>query len=384
MRFFDFRLEDMRKRKGRKWNTYGSDVIPLWIADADFPVIPEIKAAIIKALIEEDFYYSYSTDLQEVMAEKVSRVNRIDASPDDVYVTQGVLPALWLACKYTCEPGDEVLVTDPMYYPFYRAVSAVGAKPIYWGLDEGDGYRFDVDLAQELVTKRTRLIFVCNPHNPTGRVMTKEELEGIADLAVDNGLTVLVDELWEDVIYDGRKNVSLASLKPDISERTITTYGFSKTYGVAGLQIGYLVATNKDMLTQIKKIGAEVLRGTSNLSKAAARVMLSEEVSYYKDALMEHLHEMRDLSMKRLGELEAVECKKLEGTFLLFPRISSYGLSSKEMTAYLLEKARVAVSDGSLFGPRGEGHIRINIGTSRRILTEAFDRIQGSLSPLMQ
>jgi len=379
---FDLKLEDMRRRKGRKWNTYGPDVIPLWIADADFPVVPEVKAAIIKALIEEDFYYSDSADLREMMADKVRRINGIDASADDIYVTQGVLPAIWLACRYACRPGDEVLVTDPMYYPFYRAVAAVGAKPVYWGLDEADGYQFNIDDAYEKITKKTRLILVCNPHNPTGRVMTEEELRGIADLTVDNDLTVMVDELWEDIVYDGRRNISLASLSPDLSDRTITAYGFSKTYSVAGLQIGYLVATNREMLTRINDIAAWVLRGSSSLSMAAARVLLSDEVAYYKDALMKYLHEMRGFSMKRLGEMAGVECNRVEGTFLLFPNIRSYGLSSKDMVDYLLDRARVAVSDGSLFGFRGEGHIRINIATSREILTEAFNRIQGALSLL--
>jgi aspartate/methionine/tyrosine aminotransferase len=269
-----------------------------------------------------------------------------------------------------------------MYYPFFRAVAATGTKSVYWELDEENGYRFDIDLANEMVTDRTRLVFVCNPHNPTGRVMTKEELKGIADLVVDHDLILMVDELWEDIIYDGRKNTSLASFDSDVSERTITSYGFSKTYGVAGLQVGYLVATNRGMMKRIREIGAEVLRGTSTLSMTAARALLSDEVTYYKSALMEHLHEMRTLSMRYLKEMGGVTCNKLEGTFLLFPNLKSYGLTSSDMTEHLLKKGRVAVSDGSLFGSKGEGHIRVNIATSREILLEAFDRIGRALSAI--
>lgn len=376
---FDISLEEAYKRKGRKWNTYGPDIIPLWIADPDFPVIPEIKETIARAIAKDDFYYSTSLEVQEMMADKLRRVNQIEASADDVYITQGVLPAMWLACKYACTPGDDVLVTDPMYYPFYRAVEATETNPIYWKLGEESGYQFNVDVAQELITNRTKLLFVCNPHNPTGRVMTRKELKGIADLAVDNDLIVMVDELWEDIVYDGRRNLSLAALSPEIAERTITAFGFSKTYGVAGLQIGYLVATNSEILDKIKRIAQGVLRGTTNISKAAAKIMLSRDVTYYVEALLNHLHKMRNLAVKRLRKLDGVTCNQLEGTFLLFPNLRSYGLTSTEITNHLLKEGKVAVSDGSLFGSSGEGHIRINIATSQQILTEALNRIHKAL-----
>jgi len=192
----------------------------------------------------------------------------------------------------------------------------------------------------------------------------------------------MVDELWEDIVFDGREMLSLASLSPEVSERTLTGYGFSKTYGVAGLQIGYLVSSNGEMMREIQDLAGGVLRGASNLSMASASMLLSDQVAYYKEALLEHLKGMRDLAVGRLGEIEGVVCNELEGTYLLFPNISSFGLKSGDMTDYLLEEARVAVSDGSLFGSQGGGHIRINIGTSREILSEAFDRIEGVLSAL--
>jgi bifunctional pyridoxal-dependent enzyme with beta-cystathionase and maltose regulon repressor activities len=376
MSLFDIGFNDIRRRKGRKWTRYGSDVIPLWIADSDFHIAPQIKDAIIEAVQEEDLGYGDDKEVREIMAEKIRKRNRFTVDAEDIYVTQGVLPTMWLACKYACRPGDEAIVTDPMYYPFFTAIEAAEARPVYWKLYEEEGYRFDVDRLNEVISPRTRLILVCNPHNPTGRAMTEEELSGLADLAIDRDLTVMVDELWEDILYDRRWHISLASLSPEISDRTITAFGFSKTYSVAGLQIGYLASTNKNMMEGVKKIGRGVLRGASTLSLAASRVMLSDAMIPYVQSTLEHLQKMRDMTVRLLNEIEGVSCNDVEATYLAFPRTEKKALRGKNIADYLLEKAKVAVEDGSRFGPSGKDHVRINFGTGREILEEAISRIK--------
>jgi len=376
MSLFDVGFDDIRRRKGRKWTRYGPDVIPLWIADSDFHIAPQIKDAIIEAVQEEDLGYGDDLETRKRMAEKIEKKNGFRVDPENVYVTQGVLPAMWLASKYACRPGDEVIVTDPMYYPFFTAIEATEAKPVYWKLYEEEGYRFEADRLNEAISPRTKLIFVCNPHNPTGRAMTKEELSGLADLAIDHDLTVMVDELWEDILYDGRQHISLASLCPEISERTMTAFGFSKIYSVAGLQIGYLASTNKDTMERIRKIGRGVLRGASTPSLAASKVMLSDAVMPYVQEVLEHLHGMRDLTVRLLNEIEGISCNDIEATYLAFPRAEKKALRGKNVADYLLEKAKVAVEDGSRFGASGKDHVRINFGTGREILEEAIFRIK--------
>ena len=374
-------IEGMLEAPGKKWHTHPPDVIPLWIADPDFPVAMEIKKALLNAVHDEDLFYKFDEPTMEVMAEKITRVNGLEASEEDVLITQGVIPAMWLAVRHACEKGDEVIVTDPMYFHFYTSQEVTGTKPVRWNLDMEEGYKFDVERLKELVTPKTRLIFVCNPHNPAGRVMTEEELKGIADVAVDNKIVVMVDELWEDILYDRRKHVTLASLNLEIERLTMTTWGFSKTFGVAGLRMGYTCATNKEMMEDLRRLAADVTRTTNNLAKAAAPVMLDHRLDWWRRDIMIHLHKVRSLCKKRLDELPDVTYPKLEGTYLMFPRFE-YEISSEELERYLFANSRLRFSVGTQFGPGGEGHLRMCVATSEAIINEVFDRLQKALKTL--
>jgi bifunctional pyridoxal-dependent enzyme with beta-cystathionase and maltose regulon repressor activities len=379
--FFDSAtIEGMLAAPGIKWHRYPPDVIPLWLADLDFPIAPEIKRALINAVQDEDLFYGDDTKSREALAEKVRKRNGLDVKADNIMITQGVLPAMWLAIQHACKPGDEVIVTDPMYYPFYTATEVTHTRPVRWPLEMEEGYRFDIERLKNLVTRRTKLIFVCNPHNPCGRVMTKEELKGIADIAVDRRITVMVDELWEEIVFDGRKHITLASLSPEIEDLTITSWGFSKAYGVAGLQLGYLSAP-KDLVEDLRRISRGVLRGASTLARAIVPAILSDDLNWYREGLSRHLHMIRDLCERRFKELPNVTCPKLEGTYLMFPRFN-YGMSSNQLYKYMLEEAKLAFSPGSEFGSKGEGHLRMCIATSRAIINEAFDRMERALEKL--
>lgn len=374
-------IEGMLAATGIKWHRDPPDVIPLWLADPDFPIAMEIKKALLNAVHDEDLFYSSDLVAREAMAEKIGRRNGLEASADDIMITQGVNPGMWLAVRHSCKPGNEVIVTNPMYGPFFTAVDVVNTKPVYWDLHMDEGYKFDIERLKDLVTPKTKLIFVCNPHNPCGRAMTEEELKGVADVAVDNGIKVMVDELWEDIVFDGRKHITLASLNPEIEKLTMTSWGFSKTFGVAGLQMGYICATNKEIMDDLKKHARGVLRGTSTLSRAAAPVMLDNRLDWWRRDVMKHLHKMRDLCEKRLDELPGVTYPKLEGIYLMFPKFD-YGMNSEELNKYMFEEARLRFTPGSNFGSRGEGHQRILIATSEAIMNEALDRMEKALGKL--
>lgn len=268
-----------------------------------------------------------------------------------------------------------------MYSPFSRSLETARAKPIQWELDDEEGYTFDDEALKNLITPKTKLICVCNPHNPTGRVMTKEELRAIADVAVDHKIKVISDELWEDIIFEDRKHISIASLNPEIEKLTITSWGFSKTFGVAGLQLGYLCATNKETMAGIRKQASGIQRGSSTLAKAAAPVMLDKTLDSYRRDMMTHLHKIRTLCDKRMNAMRGVTFTELEGTYVPFPRFD-VGLKAKELSEYLLKEGKVGLSAGTGFGALGEGHQRMCIATSETIMTEALNRIEGALAKL--
>jgi aspartate/methionine/tyrosine aminotransferase len=375
-------LERMRQRRGsRKWNTHDPDVIPLYFCSPDYPVPPEVEEAATQAIKDGCYEYAWFPETVEAMGETTRTKCGIDSTAEDVMVVPGVMPSLWLSAMYTCRPGDEVILPSMMFGPFIRAISYVNAKPVYHELYQEEGWRFDIERLKELVTDRTRLIFVCNPHNPTGRVMTREELKGIADVAVDHDLVVASDELHADIVYDGRKHTSIASLGPEIADRTISMFGLSKTFGLAGLQIGWLVATNREILEGIAKVAGDLIQGTTSISLAVAHAVLTR-CEHHIPPLIEYLQDLRDYGVRRLNAMENVEVLPPEGTYVLWPNISGYGLSSTDMSRFLLEKGRVATTDGSRHGPRGEGYLRVVFPTSRAIFSEGLDRMEDALSKL--
>jgi aspartate/methionine/tyrosine aminotransferase len=205
--------------------------------------------------------------------------------------------------------------------------------------------------------------------------MSKETLKGIAEVAVDNNLYILVDELHEDIRYEGRKHYSLAALDDEAAALTQTCWGFSKTWGIPGFQPGYMGCTSKDMFDRLNKVGAAVVKGSNNLTRAVAPLICSGKIDYWVDDMNKYMAEVRDLVEKRLNEMGDFTIPKLEATYLMFPRFN-YGLTCEELHKVLMEDAKVGLNPGNRFGPGGECHMRILTATSKGIMNEALDRIE--------
>jgi aspartate/methionine/tyrosine aminotransferase len=370
-------IEGMLTAPGAKWHRDPPDVIPLWLADPDFPTSPAIRKAIQRAVDDEDFVYGDDKKARAAVVEKTNRLNGLKVAGENIMITQGVIPSMWLTLQYATKPGDEVVVTDPMYFPFFAAVETCKTKPVFWKLDMDDGYKFDPEKLKALITPKTKAIFVCNPHNPSGRVMTKEELKAIGDIAVDKKITIMVDELWEDILLDGRKHITLASLSPEIADTTITSFGFSKMWGVPGLQVGYIAVTNMAIMAELNKIAKGVLRGTNNIALAAVPEMCDYHNDYWKRDMMAHLEKMRAIATRRFTDM-GCKVPELQGTYLMFPKFP-IKKTSVEFEKHLRENAKVALSTGSEFGAQGESHMRVLIATSESILNESLDRIEKGL-----
>jgi aspartate/methionine/tyrosine aminotransferase len=375
--------EFLRKRAALKWALWPEDVIPLSVADIDFRVPREIKEGIFKAL-EEDRTpygdYGGDPDVLEVVCEKLNRVNRIPATPEDVHMIPGTMFAIFLACYYALRPGDEAVICPaPVYPPFMENVENARGIIVFNPLSLSRNLALDLDDLKRRITPRTRLLMVCNPHNPTGKVLSPEELEAIGQVAQEHDLIVFVDELYEDMVFEGN-HASLASLSPDLFKRTLTVFGFSKAFGIPGFRIAYIVNHGTHM-RELKKRLHGMLVHADTLAQAAAKAALAHGAAWLK-AFMVHLKRMRDEALRRCSGLPGVWCPQPQGTPFVFPNLACFGMRSGEMVEYLKKEARVIVQSGTDFGPHGEGHVRINIATAPAVLREAFDRIERALERL--
>jgi len=373
----------LRKRAGLKWAPWGKETISLSVADLDFPPPQAIKDGVMAALNEDRTPYSAyggDPDVLEVVCEKLNRVNGIPATPEDVHMIPGTMLAIFLVCYYALKPGEEAVICPaPVYPPFMENIGNAQGVAVFNPLDFSKGLDVDLDDLKRRITPRTRLLMVCNPHNPTGRVLTRKELEGIAEIASENGLMVFCDELYEDMVFDG-EHTSLASLSPDLFERTITVFGFSKAFGIAGFRVAYIVNRGTHMVELKKRLHGMIVH-TDTLAQAAAKTALSHGAPWLK-GLMDHLRDVRNDAVRRLSRIPGVWCPTPQATPFVFPRVSSFGMTSDEMTAFLQKEANVIVESGADFGPPGEGHIRMNIATTRAVLGEALDRMEKALNTI--
>jgi aspartate aminotransferase len=372
--------EFLRTRAALKWGCWEKDVISLSVADIDFPAAREIKDAVIRA-VEEDRTpygaYGGDADVLEVVCEKLNRVNRIAATPDDVHMIPGTMFAIFLACYYALQPGDEAVICPaPVYPPFMENIENAHAVPVFNPVDFQHELKLDLDDLKRRITPRTRLLMVSNPHNPTGRVFTREELEGLARIAQEHDLLIFSDELYEDMIFEGH-HISMASLGPDLAERTLTAFGFSKAFGIPGFRIAYIVCCGRHMQELKKRLHGMIVHADT-LAQAAAKAALTV-AGHWLATFMGHLRNMRDYAHERLSAIQGVWCPAPQATPFLFPHIGSFGMTSLEITNYLQENARVIVQNGADFGPPGEGHIRINFATSYPVLRDALDRVERAL-----
>jgi len=374
-------LEFLRKRAALKWGRWQEDVISLSVADLDFKAPAEITEAVIRAAREDRTPYgSYEgdTDVVKVVCDKLRRVNRIPATREHVHMIPGTMFAIFMACYYFLKPGDEAVICPaPVYPPFIHNVLNARATPVFNPLDFKNDLRLDLDDLKRRITPRTRMLMVSNPHNPTGRVFTREELEGLAEVAREHDLLIFADELYEDMLFEGN-HVSLASLSDDMFRRTLTVFGFSKAFGIPGYRIAYIV-TGGDFVTDLKKRIHDIIVHADTLAQAAAKAALTAG-SEWISKLKAHLKEMRDFSLERLSRISGISCPMPQATPFLFPDVSGLGMTGKQATELLREKAKVIVMDGAEFGPPGENHVRINFATSRQVLREAFDRMEKTLS----
>lgn len=354
------------------------DVISLGIGEPDFDTPEHIKEYAKEALDRGMTHYGPNAGLpmlREAIARKLKKQNGIDADPkSEIMVLVGANQAFIMGLATFLRDGEEVLIPSPMFVSYAPAVVLAGGKPVEVPTYEENEFRLNVDDLKKYVSEKTRALIINSPSNPTGAVLTKKDLEEIADFAVEHDLMIFSDEVYEHFVYDGAKNYSIASLD-GMFERTITINGFSKTFAMTGWRLGF-VAAPAWVVEKMARFQMYNATCPVTFAQYAAAKALDDPRSWKAVEEMRNEYDRRrNLVWKRLNEM-GLPTVKPKGAFYIFPRIRDTGLTDKEFSELMLKEARVAVVPGSAFGKAGEGYIRISYATAYEKLEEAMDRME--------
>ncbi len=380
----DISLDALRRRTGVKWTDYPEDVIPAWIADLDFPVAEPIKQAIKDVMAREDFGY-IARDAQQKLAEAYSErmQTRCGWAPDP-QLTQSfgdLIQALRAAVETFSTPGDGVVIQTPIYHPFLDIVSELDRVLVDNPLQVGEqGFAVDIDGLERAVTSDTRMLLLCNPHNPTGRVLTRRELEQIASIAITNNLVVVSDEVHSDLVFPGHEHIPIASLNPEIARRTITLSSASKAFNIAGLKCALMHFGHADLMNRHLERFHPRLLGPPNVFGIEATLAAWRSGDDWLAALMEQLDHNRSRIREVLDE-RAPEIRYFppEASFLAWLDCTALGLEGAPHD-FFLEEARVALSDGREFSSYTDNFVRLNFATPPPVLDEMLDRMMTAVA----
>ncbi len=356
--------------RARAMEAEGRSIIHLQIGEPDFDTPAHVREAAKQALDDGATHYAPFPGipaLREAIAADVALRKGVTADPSQVFVTVGGKGVMLYAILGLVDPGDEVLVPDPGY-PIYESLTRfVGATPIPIPIPMEN-----VDELASLITPRTRVLFVNSPANPTGGVLTREDNERIAALAIEHDLWVVSDEIYGRILYDGHEHVSIASL-PGMAERTIILDGFSKTFAMTGWRLGYAVVPPSLIPTYAQLVINTISCAPTFAQVGAVQALVGPQDDV--DAMVVEFKARRDLVVAGLAEIPGIRVKTPVGAFYAFPSVAGTGLSGAEIAERLLVEAGVCVLAGTAFGGVGTDHIRISYANSRENLTEALGRI---------
>ena len=358
------------------------DVVSLGVGEPDFSTPEPIKDAGIRAI--ESNYTSYTSnygllELRERISEKLKNKNKIDRDPNsEILITAGVSEALDIAIRAILNPGDEVLVPEPSYVSYKPAVWFAHGVPVPVPTTEENEFRVRSEDIKSRITQKTRAIIIASPNNPTGSVLEKEDLEEIAEIAIENDLIVISDEIYEEIIYDGKKHYSIGSFD-GMQDNVITLNGFSKAYAFTGWRLGY-AAGNSEIIEAMMKIHQYTMLCAPSIAQYA--VLNAFEYENHVREMIKEYDRRRRLLVKGLNELSGISCIMPRGAFYAFPSIKATGMNSEEFAENLLKKGGVAVVPGSTFGDCGENHIRCSYSVSREDIGRALERMDKYLNKI--
>jgi aspartate aminotransferase len=360
--------------KAKALEAQGRDIIHLEIGEPDFDTPSNIIEAGCDALRKGFTHYGPSagmTELREVIAQHVSKTRRVNVTPDEVVVVPGGKPIIFFSILALAEDGDEIIYPNPGFPIYESMINYVGAKAVPIRLREELEFRLDVDEFASLINDRTKLIILNSPQNPTGGVLTKDDIAAIARAIGDRNIMVLSDEIYSQLIFEGEDH-SIMSID-GMKERTILLDGFSKTYAMTGWRMGYGVM-RADLANHISRLMTNSNSCTASFTQMAGIEALRGTQDVV-DAMRAKFKKRRDVMVAGLNKIKGFSCRVPHGAFYVFPNITKTGWPSKKLANALLEDAGVAGLSGTAFGDFGEGYLRFSVANSIENIEKALDRI---------
>ena len=361
--------------RARALEKQGKEIVHLEIGEPDFDTPANVVEAAVDALHKGWTHYGPAAglpDLRQTIAEYVSRTRGVPVSSDEVVVVPGGKPIIFFTMLALVDEGDEVIYPNPGFPIYESMINYVGGRAVPIPLREERDFSLDVNELASLISSRTKLIILNSPHNPTGGVLTKRDIQDVADAIGDRNIMVLSDEIYSRLIFEG-EDVSIMSV-PGFKERTIVLDGFSKTYAMTGWRMGYGVM-RADLAAQFSRLNTNSISCTASFTQIAGiEALRGDQASV--DKMSNEFKRRRDVFVAGLNKIKGFSCRMPKGAFYTFPNITKTGWPSKKLADALLEEAGVACLSGTAFGAFGEGYLRFSVANSLENLNKALSRIE--------
>lgn len=376
-------LDLLRERAfNLRWAQQPADVIPLTAADPDFRACPAVREALARYASEGVLGYVPPEGLpgfREAVSEWMRSTRGMQCAPGDVFATDSAASAMAVAARACLKPGEEALIPAPVDFLLHHTITRAGALAVRVPVSRETAAEEFIAGLEAARTPRTRMLWLCNPHNPLGVVYSRAWLQKVAEWAVGRGLKILSDEIWSDIVYPPHQHAALASISPEIARNTLTVYGFSKNFALAGLRAGCIIGSDPEWMKQIiaASDAESTVYGVSVLSQVAVIAALREGRPWLSK-FINHLREQRDYVVERLSRWPGISVLPPQGTYVIFPCTRGLDEDSQSLVQRLRDEAKVALVPGAerWFGGGSAGHVRVCFSTSRGILKEAFDRME--------
>ncbi|HEX2964784.1 MAG TPA: MalY/PatB family protein [Syntrophorhabdaceae bacterium] len=397
---YDFDQTCERKGTGSvKWDSlctiFGSeDIIPMWIADMDFPAPEPVVEALVRRAKHPCYGYSQpGPDLVNIIVERIRRKLNWEVDPEWIVFTPGIIPALHVAIRSVTRPGNQVIVQEPVYYPFFKVITGSGCQIVNNGLKMIDGrYVMDYeDLESKFVSKSAMIaspgtdvkaMILCSPHNPVCRVWERDELIKAGEIAISHGAVVISDEIHCEILFKGYRHTPFASLSKEFEQNCIVCMAPSKTFNLAGLEVSTVIIPNKTLRNEFTGVRTGILPETNifgYVALEAAYLHGDEWLEQVLEYLEGNLSFLRSYLKERIKKIKLIEP---QGTYLIWLDCRDLRLNDLSLKKLMRKEAKVGMNDGCLFGNGGSGFQRMNIACPRSILAEALRRIESAVNRL--